>query len=145
MGTRFIIFCLLVLLAGCSAGKKASRKMQVSALALSTNDFVGGVMLRMENVATGSVVTVDLLTPPFVAQIPDGTWNLHVVAYEGSSSWAGASHCGGLSNLVLTEANLQIAFQVTPAQCASAPYLSMLASKPAHFEFGKWDNGKWGL
>jgi hypothetical protein len=140
---RLLILSLLLVQFGCSPAKQGARTLDVTSMAVTGNAFPGGVQVRLNNPTTASIVIIDLTVAPFVVNIPDGTWNLHVVAYAGPSINQGIAACGGIENLVLTGLTPTVTLTAAPANCGVSPYLGMIALKPAKWNQAYWDNSKW--
>src|SRR5690606_18412948 len=108
--------------------------------------FSGGAPLQLVNSETKAIVNIELV-PPYKAQIPYGTCDMHLIGCEGEKDWDGPHLCGGLKAINFAEPEKIITITVHEENCTPVPYSTIIASKSptsAFWGISKWNGAKWG-
>lgn len=142
MVKNLAFFLFLVFMAsGCGQGPVTKSEFVISTSALTAGMvFPGGGLLKIVNAVTGESFSYDMTTTN-VVQLPAGTWDMFFVGFQGSNAWEGPHICGGVSGIVLNQAEQTVNIYASAGNCTSEPYLTMINSKATT---GIWDQSLWG-
>jgi hypothetical protein len=89
--------------------------------------MLGGIYLWAEPVGSG-VFTKAVLDAEDSADIPFGTYNFHVVGFEGSNSFQGKRQCGSsVAPVVLNQATATVEMDLSSTNCSNSPFYKMSA------------------
>lgn len=139
------IFCFLIIFASCAKQDSKPRTMEVSLGAVTAASLASGVIFRMINLATGVSSTVALSQAPFIVMIPDGSWDIQMVGFEGAGQWGGEVNCWSASKLVLTSTVKDIYLgenNILP--CSKDPFSDLISMKNSRWDIARWDTAaKW--
>jgi hypothetical protein len=139
---NFILWSLLISTLACSEKRPRSQtEITVSTGAITASYvFPGGVIVRMVS-SIGTVLEETLTTSPYVIEVPFGTWDVHLVGYEGADTETGPYRCGSLNEVNFSEDKKELDLTVSSANCVAEPYLSLTANK---WNKAAWNGVKWG-
>jgi hypothetical protein len=142
---KLTLFSLIfILVSACSKQQGSPRNLAVSVLNLGSSQFAGGALVRIENLADGTITESELTEAPYTVSLKDGNWNIYFVGFAGPSQWQGASYCGGAEGINLTPATLEVNITANLTNCSSEPYSTMIAGKTSTWDQAIWDQSTWG-
>ncbi len=135
-----LITLLFILLSACSKTPN-SRTLEVTRASLASEDFQGGVLIKMTNLSTGVSSVIELTKSPFNVIIPDGKFKFDMVAYLGPSAWGGNTSCGSTTiELLSTTTDIDLNLS---NDCAPAPYPALVSLKISNWDTAVWDQANW--
>lgn len=136
----FFLLFLLSFLGACSK-KSGTRTLEITHASLSSEDFQGGVIVRMTNLTTKVETILELTKPPFQVLIEDGKWSFDLVGFPGPNPWEGSEKCGSTTvNLASSDLNIDLGMN---KPCALVVYQSLITPKKTKWDSAQWDNAKW--
>ncbi len=96
----------------------------------------------MKELNGSKFTSYDLLTSN-VLDLPQGSWEIYFVGFEGAADWSSPYKCGVATPVVLDESEETISLVVTTSNCTLlSTYMEMIVEKnPA--AAGTWDVGNW--
>ncbi|TNF32073.1 MAG: hypothetical protein EP319_00440, partial [Deltaproteobacteria bacterium] len=121
--------CLIVMMSGCARKQKeAKTTFQIFGNNLvNGTPMLGGIYLWAEPVGSG-VFTKAVLDAEDSADIPFGTYNFHVVGFEGPNSFQGNRQCGSsVAPVVLDQATATVEMDLNYANCYLPKYSKLIS------------------
>ena len=117
--------------------------------------MAGGIYLWAQKVdETGAVTETFIvdLSADDSADIPFGTWDIYIVAYEGPTLWSGNNYCGDVTSILLDTDEKSLQMDLSQSNCSTLPIFNeMLAAKAATigptialWDSAQWDSSNWG-
>lgn len=151
---NILLLILFLISFACSKTNTTKSNFVISLANLSAGQtFNGGGLLQIKNVSTGEIKSFDMTTNNVVT-IPNGTWDMFFVGFQGASAWQGPHLCGFVNSIELSGPEKTVEITANPGNCSNSPYVAMITSKGGALAATvkwddpdtKWDeaNTKWG-
>lgn len=134
---KILLLTLTILaLTACSAKKASNQKFSFKIAALQTGlSLNGGSFVRAINATSNTLIKLDANDS---AEFEQGTWEFQTVSFEGPGAYAGRRFCGRAVGVKLTETQKDLSLTITEANCASEPFISLMAAINANLNTGNF-------
>jgi surface protein len=114
----------ILALVSCSAKKTGNQKFSFKVAALQTGLALnGGSFVRAINASSNTLIKLDANDS---AEFEQGVWEFQTVSFEGPGAYAGKRFCGRVVGVNLSDAQKDIALNISEANCSSEPFLSLM-------------------
>lgn len=142
-----LIIVSLFILGACSQKPttKSGFKLVLGQAALSNGS--GGAFINAVD-STNNVETIYQLDSENSAMIPQGSYTLLAVVFDGPDYKSGLLKCGSTAGVNLSEAEATVTINLTAAECTNAKYnnfiLKLKQATIAKWDADQWDRSFWG-
>lgn len=142
----FVVTSLLFVTNSCSkSAKPRNFKLVLGAVTASGISIDGGGGVKLVNVTTKEELILKFKASPYVVTIPNGTWDIYAVGFQGPALWQGTTYCGGVVGKVLDGNDTDVTINATAANCLIDPYpiLILKIKSENSWDTGMWDKAIW--